>query len=365
MIKTRVGILFGGKSVEHEVSVRSARSIYDALDKEIFDPILIGVTHSGKWVLADADKLASGRADATNRCVDPDEGPEVMLRSGSRGRLTVVGSNKNIAVDVIFPMLHGPFGEDGTIQGLLKIADVPFVGPSILGSAVGMDKDVTKRLLMQAGVEVAPYRVVRMNSVVDTRRLINELGLPLFIKPANLGSSIGISKVSTPEELLAAVEEALKYDAKVLIESAIIGRECECAVLGNGEPKASTVGEVVPIGDFYSYRSKYLDENGATVQIPARLPDDMLEQIRSVAVKSAIVLECEGMVRVDVFVTKNNKIVVNEVNTIPGFTSISMYPKLWEHSGIPYRHLLTRLIDLAKERHQRDSKLLRTISKDV
>jgi len=352
MKKIRVGILFGGKSAEHEVSVRSARNIYDALDKEKFEPVLIGIDPSGKWLAADSAKLLDGPADATDRQIDIHEGPAVMLTPESKGRL-----DDTTSVDVVFPILHGPFGEDGTIQGLLKLADVPFVGPSVLGSAIGMDKDVAKRLLMQAGIRVAPFCTVRRNEGINEDEIIREFGLPLFVKPANLGSSIGVSKVHTKEDLTSAIESALAYDNKVLVESAVVGRECECAVLGNEDPLASVVGEVLPQSDFYTYAAKYLDEGGAVTEIPADLPEDVANIVQAVAVKVFKTLECEGMARIDVFVTPDNEVVVNEVNTIPGFTSISMYPKLWQASGISYADLITKLINLAMERYERDAKL--------
>lgn len=357
MNKTRVGILFGGKSAEHEVSVRSARNVYDALDKDKFEPVLIGIAPSGKWVLADVEKLLDGPANATDRTVDSGEGVEAVMRPESRGMLVENSSDKETAVDVVFPILHGTFGEDGTIQGLLKLADVPFVGPSVLGSAIGMDKDVTKRLLAQADIDIAPYVAIRRGDTYEKDEIVDMLDMPLFVKPANLGSSVGISKVESVEDLKSAINEAFLYDNKVLIESAIIGREIECAVLGNEEPRASTIGEVIPSRDFYSYEAKYLDENGAKIVIPADVPEHIVEKVQDVAVRVVKVLECEGMTRVDVFVTPDEKVIVNEVNTIPGFTSISMYPKMWEKSGLGYTDLITELINLATARYERDKKL--------
>lgn len=358
MNKTRVGILFGGKSAEHEVSVRSARNVYDALDKDKFEPVLIGIAPDGRWVHADPAKLLGGPADATDRVVDPGEGADAALVPESGGMLS---NGDDTPIDVVFPILHGTYGEDGTIQGLLKLADVPFVGPGVLGSAVGMDKDVTKRLLMQADIDVAPYIIVRRSDALDVAEIVEMLDLPLFVKPANLGSSVGISKVSSADDLQSAIDDALLYDNKVLIESAIVGREIECAVLGNENPQASAVGEVVSNRDFYSYEAKYIDENGASTLIPADLPGHIVERIQDVAVEVFRTLECEGMARVDVFLTPDEKIIVNEVNTIPGFTSISMYPKLWEQSGLKYTDLITKLLDLAIERHERDKKLKTTL----
>ena len=361
MNKTRVGILFGGKSAEHEVSVRSARNVYDALDKDKFEPVLIGIATNGKWVLADAAKLLDGRADATDRTVDSGEGVEAVMRPESRGMLVADAQNDSRAIDVVFPILHGTFGEDGTIQGLLKLADVPFVGPSVLGSAIGMDKDVTKRLLEQADINIAPYVVIRRGEDYDTEEIVDLLALPLFVKPANLGSSVGISKVSSIDKLQTAIDEAFQYDNKILVESAITGREIECAVLGNENPQASAIGEVIPTRDFYSYEAKYIDESGAKIVIPADVPERIVEKIQDIAVRVVKVLECEGMTRVDVFLTPDEKVIVNEVNTIPGFTSISMYPKMWEQSGLRYTDLITKLIDLAIARYERDKKLKTTL----
>lgn len=361
MKKLRVGILFGGKSAEHEVSVRSARNIYDALDKEKFEPVLIGIDPSGKWLAADSQKLLSAPHDATDRQVDVGEGGAVVLAPESRGELVVSGSADVTGVDVVFPILHGPFGEDGTVQGLMKLADVPFVGSGVLGSAVGMDKDIMKRLLISVGIPVGEYAVTRRGQQINAGEIVQKLGLPLFVKPANLGSSIGISKVSDEADLQKAVEYALLYDNKVLIEKAIVGREFECGVLGNENPKASAVGEVLPAHDFYSYEAKYIDENGASVQIPADIPVEISEKIRDAAVRTFLALECEGISRVDVFVTDDNQVVVNEINTMPGFTSISMYPKLWEESGIGYTELISRLIELAVARHERDKQLKTTV----
>ncbi len=360
MKKLRVGIIFGGKSAEHEVSVRSARNVYDALDKSKFEPILIGIDPIGRGLSADTQKLLNAPADATDRRVDSAEGKAVVLAPEGGGELAPMDPSDTAAIDVAFPILHGPFGEDGTVQGFLRLAGVPFVGPGVLGSAVGMDKDIMKRLLRDAGIPVGPYRVMRRGEDMPDD-LVKELGLPLFIKPANLGSSVGISKVSEEAELAAAIEKALLYDNKILIEQAIKGREFECSVLGNEHPEASVVGEVLPTHDFYSYEAKYLDEHGAAISIPADIPKESSDAIRAIAVKTFRALECEGLSRVDVFLTPEGDVVVNEINTLPGFTSISMYPKLWEASGLSYTDLITKLIDLAIERHRRDSQLKSTV----
>lgn len=362
-MRTRVGIVFGGKSGEHEVSLQSARSIYAALDKEKYEPVLLGVDKEGIWHLgADASfflnasdpKLialnvaapavvpAVGRSEAGFVLKDPDSGIV-------RGR-----------VDVFFPIIHGTYGEDGSLQGLLRLLDAPFVGASVLGSAVGMDKDVMKRLLRAAGLPTARFVVLRSadgNLAGATR----DLGFPMFVKPANLGSSVGITKVTRANDLEPAVLHALKFDRKVLVEEAVPGREVEVAVLGNDNPLPSVCGEIVPQQEFYSYRAKYLDEHGALLRIPAPLAPELSERIRAMAVEAFRVLECEGMARVDFFVRPDLEPVVNEINTLPGFTRISMYPKLWEATGLPYAQLLDRLIDLAIERHRRESALQRSM----
>ncbi|RMD60394.1 D-alanine--D-alanine ligase, partial [Candidatus Parcubacteria bacterium] len=276
--------------------------------------------------------------------------PELVnLRDGSS-----VGS-----VDVVFPVLHGTFGEDGTVQGLLKLAGVPFVGAGVLGSAVGMDKDVMKRLLREANLPTARFRVLHRGESrhISFQELAQELDTPLFIKPANLGSSVGIHKVASASQFRAAVEDAFRYDTKIIVEEFIPGREIECSILGNEEPIASLPGEIVPHHDFYSYEAKYLDEHGAELKIPAELPEPLVARVQELAVRTFKTLCCEGMARVDLFLTEDERLFVNELNTIPGFTRISMYPKLWEVSGVAYSELIDRLVQLALERHAREQKL--------
>jgi D-alanine-D-alanine ligase len=258
-------------------------------------------------------------------------------------------------LDVIFPVLHGPYGEDGTVQGLLRMIDIPFVGADVLGSAVSMDKDIMKRLLKEAGIQQAKFMAFSISDQLDIDSNIVEatLGMPCFVKPANLGSSVGISKVHNQAELKSAIKKAYQFDRKIVIEQFIEGREIECSVLGNENPTASFPGEVMPAHDFYSYEAKYLDQKGASFQIPASLPDKMIKEIQKLAIKTFKVLNCEGMARVDFFLKGDRQLYVNELNSIPGFTKISMYPKLWEVSGISYSELLDRLIQLAIERHER------------
>lgn len=355
--KLRVGIFFGGKSAEHEVSLRSAKNILDALDSHLFEATLIGIDKTGGWHIQQASQLGDGPGLALST---GNSSGSLTLLPG-RGELIDTNTHKVMpAIDVAFPILHGPLGEDGTIQGFLELANIPYVGPDVLGSAVGMDKDVMKRLLRDANIPIAPFTVIHSSErqAVVPSELLNELGETVFVKPANMGSSVGVRRARSAKELVEAIDLAFEYDTKVIVESAIIGDEIECALLGNQDPETSVVGRIIPRGnDFYSYEAKYIDEKGAVLEIPANIPDDIRESARQLAIKTFRVLDCEGMGRVDMFVTKTGGIVVNEINTIPGFTKISMYPKLWEASGVPYSELITKLLYLAVERHERKSRL--------
>ena len=358
--KLRVGVIFGGRSAEHEVSLQSAKNIVEAMDKDKYEVVLIGIDKKGRWYLNDESRFLLNENDPKLiRLGSTDE--ELGLIPGERtDQLINVSKQQRIGeIDVIFPILHGPFGEDGTMQGLLKLSNIPFVGASILGSAIGMDKDVMKRLLRDAGISIADFLVLNRHSIdeIDFEKVKEKLGLPVFIKPANLGSSVGISKAENEKDFLKATQSAFQYDHKILIEEYIEGREIECSVLGNEDPMASLPGEVIPQHDFYSYEAKYIDANGAALEIPAKLSDDLIKEIQECAVKTFRVLCCEGMARIDFFLTNDNTIIVNEINTIPGFTKISMYPKLWEVSGIPYKDLINRLIKLALERHEKEQSL--------
>lgn len=345
--KITVGIIFGGKSAEHEVSLQSAQSIVRALDTKKYQPVLIGIDKQGTWHL---------------------QSTRQTLPNATRKALTLVTNrtNKSIAgltqkttptIDVMFPVLHGPYGEDGTIQGLLKLMDIPFVGSGVLGSAIGMDKEITKRLLQEAGLPIARFICLRQSKDCNFATATRRLSLPLFVKPANLGSSVGVSKVKNKAEFDKAVHTAFRYDRKVLVEEAIIGREIECSVLGNEQPRASVPGEIIVQADFYSYDAKYLDENGARLQIPAKLSSSLQKKIQHLAIATFKTLNLEGLARIDFFLQKNNKIFINEANTLPGFTAISMYPKLWEASGLSYSKLLDTLIELALENHRKNSNL--------
>jgi D-alanine-D-alanine ligase len=358
--KIRVGILFGGRSAEHEVSLQSARNIIDAIDTNKYEVVLIGIDKKGQWHLNEGSRflLPAIKPELSTLL---ERGENLALVPGKQNeQLVLLSGEQTLApLDVIFPVLHGPFGEDGTVQGLLKLANIPFVGAGVLGSAVGMDKDVMKRLLRDAGIPIARFLVVNRYpaSKIDFDAAKAELGAPLFIKPANLGSSVGIHKVKDRAEFEDAVADAFNYDDKILIEECIQGREIECSVLGNDNPLASVPGEVLPRHEFYSYEAKYLDENGAVLETPAKLSPETSERIRQLAIKTFSVLCCEGMARVDFFLKDEGEIVVNELNTIPGFTRISMYPKLWEATGISYTELVDRLIQLAIERFDREKRL--------
>jgi D-alanine-D-alanine ligase len=364
--KIHVGIVFGGRSGEHEISLRSARSVVDAIDRDTYDVSLIGIDRSGRWHLLDEPafrRLTEAVLPALNGA-----GNEIILPPApALGELIHVQQPSAPVgrLDVIFPVLHGPYGEDGTIQGLLELADIPYVGAGVLGSAVGMDKDVQKRLLQASGLPVVPFLTVTCAEwtahAASIMARAAQLGLPLFAKPANLGSSVGISKVRALEDLARAIAIACEYDNKILIEKGIDAREIECAVLGNDDPRASVPGEISPHAEFYSYEAKYVDEHGATLQIPAPLTEVETAAVRDLAVRVFRVLDCAGMARVDFFLERGTGAwYVNELNTIPGFTSISMYPKMWEASGLPYSQLISRLVELAIERHAQRSRLKKT-----
>ncbi|MEK7561066.1 MAG: D-alanine--D-alanine ligase [Patescibacteria group bacterium] len=356
--KTKIGVIFGGKSAEHEISLQSARNIIDALDKKKYDVVLIGIDKSGQWLFdADATRLLDpSRSASAKKLIAPHSRPSMAVRgSTALENADVRGAAGN--ANVIFPVLHGPYGEDGSMQGLLRIAGLPFVGAGILGSAVGMDKDVMKRLLRDAEIPTAKFVTIRDRDKISFRHIIRTLGLPVFVKPANLGSSIGVEKTKNRGELATAVKRAFQYDSKILIEEEIAGREIECSVLGNEDPAASLPGEVIPTHEFYSYDAKYTDPDGARVDIPAKIPARTVRTVQKMAIETFKALNCEGMARVDFFLKPNGELLVNEINTIPGFTAISMYPKLWEASGLSYSALLDRLIDLAVERFNREKKL--------
>lgn len=359
MNKIKVGILFGGKSAEHEVSLQSAKNVLEAMDRHQYEITLIGIDKEGCWYMYDQENFLV-HADSPCQISLQKGGSRLAAVPGKEGgQLLSVATGDRYQLDVVFPVLHGTHGEDGTVQGLLKLLDIPFVGAGVLGSAVGMDKDVMKRLFREAGIPIGKFLVYCrwQESQISFDSIAEELGLPLFIKPANMGSSVGVSKVRTSAEFKQALQEAFSFDHKVIIEEFIEGREVECSVLGNEEPQASAVGEIVAQQDFYSYEAKYIDEKGAVLHIPAAIPQEVAEQIQKLAIQVFQVLGCEGLGRVDMFLTGDNRVLVNEINTLPGFTKISMYPKLWEVSGISYSRLIDTLIALALERHQKEKNL--------
>ena len=341
MKKLNIGLIYGGKSTEYEVSLRSAKSVLDALDKEKYNVRLIHVLKTGEWV------TTTDLSEIDLTLVENKETMKVVPGQQFETETT------NIKLDSIFSVLHGTYGEDGNVQGLLECANVAYVGCDTRGSAVAMDKDVTKRLLDYHHIQVADGVVVHRyeKSEVDYNLIEEALGLPMFIKPANQGSSVGVSKVNNEKEFNSALNSAFDFDDKVLIEAAIVGREIEVSVLGNDELTVSVPGEIVSNVDFYDYESKYLTDDGATLIIPAKLTEDETTKIRAVAENTYRTLDCLGYARVDVFLTESGEVIVNEINTLPGFTSISMYPKLMEESGIPYSELLDKLIDLSIEKY--------------
>ncbi len=353
--KTKVAIVFGGRSPEHQISLLSAQNVFKSLDKTKFQPVLLSIDKQGIWHLNEESLSLLHEGDADNISLAVIENPVLISQNTNEHRvLTSSGKEQLSEIDVLFPVLHGTYGEDGSVQGLAKLANLPCVGCGILGSAVGMDKDIMKHVLQSLGIPVAKWVTLRTETQTsDYNKITEQLGTELFIKPANLGSSVGVSYTETEEQFHKAVTAGLKYDHKVIVEEKIVGREIECAVLGNENPDASIPGEVVPRDGFYSYENKYLDEKGAELHIPADLSNDQIAKVQALAKQTFINLECRGMTRVDMFLCENDKLIINEINTIPGFTNISMYPKLWEHSGLPQEALITRLIELAQEEHQK------------
>jgi D-alanine-D-alanine ligase len=368
--KLRVAVIYGGRSGEHEISLQSAASVIRNLDRNRFDVVPISIDKKGRWHLNDVSLITDTKSlpvfENTPQFVLPAY-PTVSSQQ-DRGTKDLDNLDKT-SIDVVFPVMHGPLCEDGSIQGLFELASLAYVGAGVLGSAVGMDKDVAKRLARDAGIPIVPYlapkkEVWTRNPEAIAKQVERELGYPCFVKPANLGSSVGVHKVKKAADLQAALKDAFQYDTKVLIEKAINAREIEVAILENPDPGlpplASTPGEITPTHEFYSYESKYLDENGAHLKIPAGLTPEQMKTVQTLAQRTFVTLEGEGLARVDFFLDKDTgDFYLNEVNTMPGFTSISMYPKMWEASGISYTQLLSKLIDLAVARHQRKSALVR------
>jgi D-alanine-D-alanine ligase len=373
MKKIRVAVLYGGRSGEHEISLQSAASVIRNLDRERYEVVPIAINKQGRWLHNDVSLIQNLKSlpvfkDAPGVVLMPNPAPAgstALLPAGPPAGKPALP----IPIDVVFPVMHGPLCEDGSVQGLLELADVPYVGCGVLASAVAMDKDVGKRLARDAGIPVVPFVAIKREQWIANRvqlesRIATELGYPVFVKPANLGSSVGVHKVKEPKGLASALEDAFRYDFKVLVEKSVAAREIEVSVLENpapgGPPLVSVPGEISPTHEFYSYEAKYLDENGATLVIPAKLAPEQVAMVQKIAAQAFLAFECEGMSRVDLFLDKQDgTFYFNEINTIPGFTSISMYPKMWEASGIPYAELLTRLIDLAIARQERKRRLVR------
>ena len=357
--KIKVGLIFGGRSGEHEVSFCSASSIIKAIDKDKYTVVPIGITKEGRWISPQDSELAlqSGRIEGKSTVI--------LLNDPSGRALVRIDNNQRLdkssvleKIDVIFPVLHGPYGEDGTVQGLLELADIPYVGAGVVASAISMDKDLMKTIFQQKGLPILKWMTIKRKKWQKDKEKIlslvqDDFEYPLFVKPTNLGSSIGITKVHKKEELDKAIDLAASYDRKILIEEGLEEvREIECGVLGNDEPQVSVVGEVRPAGEFYDYDSKYIDEETQLI-VPTDLPEEVSGKVQQIALLAFKAVDAAGMARVDFFVSKKeNKIYLSEINTIPGFTSVSMYPRLWEASGISYAGLIDRLIQLALERHQ-------------
>lgn len=353
-------VIVGGKSPEHAISLRSGRSVIQALDKSKYNLFVVGIDKNGIWKLYHTDDFLDHADDNKLIALKPSDRQVYLEASGKSTYLLLKSGNQRIAkIDIAFPVLHGPYGEDGVVQGLFRSANVAFVGVDLMSSAVGMDKDIAKRLWRDAGIPIARFEVInhqnkRKKSFAEVSSV---LGLPLFVKPANAGSSVGVHKVTNEAEFQAAIADGLQYDRKLLVEEAIQGIEVECAILGNENPKASVIGAIIPTEQFYSYDAKYISSTGAKLQIPADISVTVSNKIKKLAVKAFSCIGAEGLSRVDFFLTAEGRLVLNEINTMPGFTSISMYPKLWEASGIPYSRLLDTLIDLGLQRHKKVAKL--------
>ncbi|HJM88868.1 MAG TPA: D-alanine--D-alanine ligase family protein [Dehalococcoidia bacterium] len=348
MSRQRLGVIFGGQSTEHEVSVTSARSVMREADAERFEVIPFGITKGGAWLTSEQTRARLTRVEADeSRAIGDDSGEGVLAYPDVLSELATV--------DVVFPIVHGTFGEDGTLQGLLELAAIPYVGSGVTASAVGMDKEMMRAAFAHAGLPQARYSVLRDNEASSPSdetvlALESDLGYPCFVKPANGGSSVGVSKARSREDLHAAVAEAARHDRKVMVEEEIDGREVECAVLGNADPQPSPLGEIRTSSDFYTYESKYLDDTAELI-VPAELADQQIAELHDYAIRAFRAVDCAGLARVDFMVADDGPRII-EVNTIPGFTPVSMYPRLWQHAGLSYGDLITRLVELGEDRHR-------------
>lgn len=344
--KQTVAIIFGGKSVEHQISINSAKNVFEFIDKEKYDPVLIGISQKGEWFLKNEVNGDFHANDALQLVLNAEKGGFYNSHSGN-----------TITPDLVFPVLHGTDGEDGSIQGLLRVINVPFVGTGVLGSAISMSKLYSKRLLESAGIPVSKYLFYDFHEKADIsfRQLEDKLGLPFMAKAANLGSSVGVHKVKSEEDFNHAVADVFNFDSTIIFEQFVKGRELECAVIGNEKPEASLPGEIVvsPDYDFYTYEAKYLDPEAAKLEIPARVSEQISKEIQALSIRSYQALKCEDFARVDLFLKENGEIIINEINTIPGFTNSSMFPMMWKERGISFTDLITKLIEMSLKRFER------------
>lgn len=358
-MKKNIAFVCGGKSPEHEISIRSIKNIVEALDRNRFDATLIMISKEGSWYHASSPDVLKSLSSLSDKTRPAELKACTLAVLEGHGCLYVLDSGRKITLDAVFPVMHGSFGEDGTLQGMIRMMGLPLVGCDVLASAAGMDKDVMKRLFKEAQIPSSKYILLTQARPFTYQQLVDQLGSPFFIKPANAGSSVGAHKIKNSQDFKEKLQDSFRYDGKVLAEEFMEGREVECSVLGHSfTARASVPGEIIPQHEFYSYEAKYLDDNGAIIKIPADLRPDTQKQIQELAVKVFETFLCEGMTRVDFFVRKKDgQVFVNELNTIPGFTSISMYPKMWEASGLSYKNLISQLIDLGLEKYQADQKV--------
>lgn len=356
--KKKVAILYGGRSVEHGVSVNSARNIFENINKDRFEPLPIGISKTGQWFLTSGVTKDIGQGKALGLILDAQSPGFILVSSGDR-----------IKADIIFPVLHGTDGEDGSIQGLIKAMDIPMVGTGVLGSSISMNKIIAKRLLKEAGLPVTNFVSFHYTEKdqINFKDIKKKLGLPFMVKSASLGSSVGVSKVKSEETFIQAIEDSFRYDDSILIEEFVVGREIECAILGNNPAEASHPGEIVINSkyEFYTFDAKYVDPKAVRIEVPAKLDAKISEKVRQVCVKACKTLYCEDFSRVDLFLTETGKIYINEINTIPGFTNSSMFPMMWKERGIGFGELITRLLDLAQERYNWSKRIERDFNSSL
>ena len=359
-MKKKIAIVFGGKSAEHEVSLNSARNICNALDKSKFDIIYLGVSKQGSWYQFPNANVFANFKSLNDQELQPAD-LVTLISFQEKPFIYSFKSHEKRAIDCAFPIIHGTMGEDGTLQGLFRMLNLPFVGCGVLSASIGMDKEYMKRLMTGAGIANSAYVVLKKNEANRHDEIVKKIGSPFFIKPANAGSSVGVHKIKNAEDFIPKLNDAFQYDHKVIAEEFIEGKEVECSVMGlNQNPKASLPGELIVKHEFYSYEAKYLDAHGADIVIPAHLSEAQIKEIQILAVQTFQSLNCDGLARVDFFIRKDGRIYVNEINTLPGFTQISMYPKMWEASGLKYSDLISQLVNLAFEKHQLDNQIKMT-----